>query len=136
MNREDGSDRSGAMEKDNGAGTGQEDPAVQVVVGPEDSGREQDQAGTGPQAEIDTARSADVKTETYLYLAKSCPAGENACSGVCVNMSIDTANCGACGNACSSGAWCQNGVCQSMTMYRITTEPTRIGQAGTAREHL
>lgn len=40
-----------------------------------------------------------------------CPAGQTPCSGTCVNLSTDPANCGACGYMCSGD--CANGVCVS-----------------------
>lgn len=39
--------------------------------------------------------------------------GFTNCSGTCKDTSTDEANCGACGNACSAGEVCTNGVCQS-----------------------
>jgi hypothetical protein len=136
MNPETGSDGSGAMKKDTGAGTGQEDQktAVQIVMESDRSGEEDQQAGTEQQAATGQVRSTDVSSQTYL-LAQNCPAGYSVCSGLCVNMSVDTANCGACGHACPSGWWCQLGECMS-ALHIVTTGPTRIGQAGTAREHL
>jgi hypothetical protein len=40
----------------------------------------------------------------------SCPTGEQACSGSCVDILTDPANCGACGNVCESGE-CIDGAC-------------------------
>jgi hypothetical protein len=41
-----------------------------------------------------------------------CSAGQTDCGSGCVDMTSDTANCGACGFACSTGQTCANGVCQ------------------------
>jgi hypothetical protein len=41
----------------------------------------------------------------------SCPTGQSACGGSCVNLSADNASCGRCGNACGPGATCKSGVC-------------------------
>jgi hypothetical protein len=39
-----------------------------------------------------------------------CPSGETVCGGSCVDLATDHANCGACGNVCSSGS-CSSGNC-------------------------
>jgi hypothetical protein len=40
-----------------------------------------------------------------------CIAGLSACSGSCVDLENDSANCGKCGMACESGQGCANGRC-------------------------
>ncbi|HEY8431140.1 MAG TPA: MXAN_6577-like cysteine-rich protein, partial [Sandaracinaceae bacterium] len=42
-----------------------------------------------------------------------CPTGETACSGTCVNLQTDEANCGECGMACGAGQVCVAGTCES-----------------------
>src|SRR4051812_48910227 len=41
--------------------------------------------------------------------AGTCAAGQTVCTGVCVDLSIDDANCGACGTACGDGTGCAAG---------------------------
>ncbi len=41
----------------------------------------------------------------------ACGAGYTDCGGGCVDLSTDTANCGACGNVCDQGTACCNGIC-------------------------
>lgn len=42
----------------------------------------------------------------------SCPIGETYCDGECVDVGSDPANCGRCGDACTTGAMlCQGGGC-------------------------
>src|SRR5262249_35816110 len=41
----------------------------------------------------------------------SCAAGQSECSGACVNLASNNANCGACGAACGAGTACSNGYC-------------------------
>ena len=41
----------------------------------------------------------------------SCPAGQTSCNQVCVTVSSDSDNCGACGSACPSGQACVNSAC-------------------------
>jgi hypothetical protein len=42
----------------------------------------------------------------------ACAAPQLLCAGVCVNVTSDPNNCGACGNACGAGTECVNGQCQ------------------------
>ncbi|MEZ4391011.1 MAG: MXAN_6577-like cysteine-rich protein [Polyangiales bacterium] len=41
----------------------------------------------------------------------TCGAGQSVCSGVCVNLMTNSANCGSCGNGCPSGRSCVTGAC-------------------------
>jgi hypothetical protein len=41
----------------------------------------------------------------------TCPVGQTACGGTCVNLSTDRNNCGACGVVCSGAAQCVSGSC-------------------------
>ena len=50
-------------------------------------------------------------TATATATMISCPSGETACGGACVNLLLDLQNCGACGNACASGEDCVSGAC-------------------------
>lgn len=43
----------------------------------------------------------------------SCPAGGVVCSGQCVSTESNPAHCGACGQACQTGALCAEGACVS-----------------------
>jgi len=47
----------------------------------------------------------------------ACDGGLTACGNDCVNLSTDTANCGACGNACASDQGCVSGVCSSSVSF-------------------
>ena len=38
----------------------------------------------------------------------ACPAGQTTCSGACVDLATDNANCGACAVACGAGTQCEN----------------------------
>lgn len=42
-----------------------------------------------------------------------CSAGQTLCNGTCVDTSIDSQNCGKCGNQCPQGVNCIDGVCAS-----------------------
>ena len=44
-----------------------------------------------------------------------CNTPNQMCSGACVNLSTDAANCGSCGHSCGSAA-CSSGQCQPMVM--------------------
>ncbi len=42
---------------------------------------------------------------------ESCPEGQTACGGECVDLSSNAGNCGACGNSCGLGGVCTGRVC-------------------------
>jgi len=50
----------------------------------------------------------------------ACPGGQTNCSGNCLNLQTDSANCGACGNACPNGQACVGGVCECATTLCVT----------------
>jgi hypothetical protein len=64
------------------------------------------------------------------------------CNGVCVDTSVDTKNCGACGKACSSGQICSKGVCSLVcgagqtncngVCVNTNTDTKNCGACGTA----
>jgi hypothetical protein len=41
----------------------------------------------------------------------SCPAGQTACNGVCVDLQTDALHCGTCSTSCIAGASCNAGLC-------------------------
>jgi hypothetical protein len=43
----------------------------------------------------------------------SCNAPMMTCSGSCVDLQVNTAHCGSCGNACAAGQTCSGGTCQA-----------------------
>jgi hypothetical protein len=43
---------------------------------------------------------------------EGCNPGQNKCGEVCIDLQTDTANCGACGRACTAGLACGGGNCQ------------------------
>jgi len=52
--------------------------------------------------------SSDASTET----GPTCKASEKLCSGKCVDVVTDKANCGACGTACKATDFCVDGKCR------------------------
>jgi hypothetical protein len=50
--------------------------------------------------------------DTGFRCCSSCGPGQAECSGVCANLGSDSANCGACGAACTAPANCKNGTCK------------------------
>ncbi|HVJ90128.1 MAG TPA: LamG-like jellyroll fold domain-containing protein [Labilithrix sp.] len=51
----------------------------------------------------------------------ACPAGATSCSGICRDLLTDTANCGACGNACTGGTVCDQGTCAATCSTGLTS---------------
>jgi len=43
--------------------------------------------------------------------ATTCAAGQTDCSGICVDLTSDSANCGTCGAVCAAGTTCSEGAC-------------------------
>jgi hypothetical protein len=70
----------------------------------------------------------------------SCQENLDPCSGVCVDLERDPANCGACGTACSGGETCQAGACTCPTgqddcsgvCVDLQRDPANCGVCGTA----
>ena len=48
---------------------------------------------------------------TCVAGACTCDPGFTACNGVCVELQVDPANCGSCGNACPASQFCSAGIC-------------------------
>ena len=57
------------------------------------------------------ALSVDACGSDGGIVGGDCMSGYTACGHSCVNLMTDPANCGACGNACQTGAVCIAGVC-------------------------
>ncbi|MCC6809065.1 MAG: hypothetical protein IT381_16675 [Deltaproteobacteria bacterium] len=53
-----------------------------------------------------------------------CEPGKSLCGGVCKALSVDTNNCGLCGNACGAGETCDRGLCAGggCTQYSCPVE--------------
>jgi hypothetical protein len=57
-------------------------------------------------------RNLDVETANCGACGRVCPGANQACcSGVCQNLNRDPSHCGACGNACASGVCCRGECC-------------------------
>jgi hypothetical protein len=52
-----------------------------------------------------------VSTETASY--QGCGSGQSICDDLCVDISRDVDNCGACGNACGVSQSCVSGTCKA-----------------------
>ena len=56
----------------------------------------------------------------------TCPQGLTNCNGVCRNLDVETANCGACGRVCpGTNQACCSGVCQN-----LNRDPNNCGACG------
>jgi hypothetical protein len=55
---------------------------------------------------------SQVALTPVTVTCQPCAAGLSACGAACVDLQIDTSNCGACGTACGAGVACSQGVCQ------------------------
>jgi hypothetical protein len=60
-----------------------------------------------------------------------CPSGQTNCSGSCVDISSNSANCGGCGIVCGRGSHCSHGSCVCPDGSNNTiTNPVDCGQCG------
>ena len=57
-----------------------------------------------------------------------CKTGLTDCAGVCKNLLIDAANCGACAKKCPTNAVCTSGVCTCKTGRSGRSIPGSLGQ--------
>jgi hypothetical protein len=55
-----------------------------------------------------------------------CKAGELQCTTPCANPKLDNANCGSCGNACSSGTRCAASQCLPTSCGTTTCDPLSV----------
>jgi hypothetical protein len=72
----------------------------------------------------------------------TCGAGTMDCSGTCINVNTDNANCGMCGKACAGDQTCQNGACAcaagrmqcsgATTCVDTNADPANCGGCGKA----
>lgn len=68
----------------------------------------------------------------------SCVLGSTECAGECVTLSVTSAHCGTCGNACAAGESCLSGSCLCIgetcdgTCVDTVSHPQHCGGCGTA----
>ncbi|MEI9941417.1 MAG: hypothetical protein WDO69_29715 [Pseudomonadota bacterium] len=60
-----------------------------------------------------------------------CPMGQAECSAVCVDLTTDTSNCGACDHACAEGDSCVEGNCVSPPKPTMCSPACAAGQVCT-----
>jgi Cys-rich repeat protein len=63
-----------------------------------------------PTVGTDSGVGTDASTASDATTV-SCPGTEVSCAGVCVDLTSNNGNCGACGNACPSGTTCTTERC-------------------------
>lgn len=73
-----------------------------------------------PQKDGDTPIDAAADTANDSP-SSSCPAGKAKCSGSCVDLNNDSAHCGRCGFACSTGQTCCEGSCSTQCSLSVTS---------------
>lgn len=56
----------------------------------------------------------------------ACPSGTTMCGARCVDTQRESANCGACGNACGTGTLCVSGTCRALTRYVAAPAPSEV----------
>ena len=79
--------------------------------------------------------NANARTNILLLGGVVCTSGKTECTGTCVDLQTDDANCGACGTACTGGKTCQSGSCTcpsgkedcSGTCVDTQTDPANCG---------
>jgi hypothetical protein len=112
---------------------GQEAAAVEVV---------ESEAGDGAQdrSAPDTPDGGGVFDAADVGLDVACPASTALCSGVCTDTTLDSANCGRCGVACTGGTLCRGGGCACSpgttscggTCRDTNSDPANCGGCGQA----
>ncbi len=82
---------------------------------PADTGNEPLDSGNGPVdtgvGPVDTGNGPVDTGVVPPQDSAVCPTGFSNCAGQCRALSLDPANCGACGRACATGQQCLLGVC-------------------------
>jgi hypothetical protein len=81
------------------------------------------QADLSVHRRLDSADSDDAFnffTYTPSTTGFACQAGLSLCGGRCVNLSVNAANCGTCGNSCASPLACVNGACSGVGFVVIS----------------
>ena len=77
--------------------------------------RASERAGAGGSAHVPVAGAAGAigtgsGGSSGVDCEPACASSRECCDGICVNLATDPFNCGACGNPCSAGEYC-NGQC-------------------------
>lgn len=67
--------------------------------------------GTGAGGAAGSAGAGGAAGVSGAAGATGCATSQSLCSGACVDLQNDNANCGACGVACPAGLTCANGSC-------------------------
>jgi len=85
--------------------------------------------------------SSPAETPPGATASARCSNGYTSCSGACVNLRSNAANCGACGHACAAGQVCQRGTCSGCpsgatacngTCVNLLTSASNCGSCGNA----
>jgi hypothetical protein len=94
-------------------------------------------AGIDAVSAHDSAPRPDTNADAGLF----CPVGGLCtretgepglcCSGACVDLSADDANCGACGNTCGSLRYCRHGRCEHPSCVGVVSSSTSSTVAST-----
>ncbi len=100
------------------------------------------QPGTPPSCDdgnpCTTDACDDVVGCASAPLAGCCAPGLVNCAGACVDASVDTSNCGACGNVCPKSTSCISGACAcapwlvfcATVCVDVSTDPNNCGGCG------
>jgi hypothetical protein len=75
-------------------------------VGGADAGNTGDVAmvADGNAGAVGDTTPVDTASDAPVDVSQACPGGSKLCGGACVDTKSDNGNCGACGNACLTGA--------------------------------
>jgi hypothetical protein len=84
--------------------------------------------GTGGMAGIGSAAGGTGAAAGGTGGSISCPTGQAACSGACVNTLTDGINCGRCSHDCLGGM-CSNGSCLPVMLAKVQAATGAIGLA-------
>ena len=89
------------------------------------------ETGTDAASDARTDIVSDRPTTDTPRVDGGCGGGLVACGGVCVDVTSNNANCGACGMACASGQSCVSGTCTIVDVGLVVDDAASVREGET-----